>query len=75
MIICFTEYNSNYEAQYKFGEFYVGIFVGLFYLNSLIIIVESVAQLVYAIRHRNDKKLSKSPSDTMYKTLSDEYSP
>lgn len=71
MIICFTEYNANNEAQYKFGEFYVFLFVALFFFNSLVVIVASVGNLIYAIQHRNDKKLKKSPSETRYRTLED----
>lgn len=59
MIIAFTDYNRNFSSQYKFGGFYISLFMLLFIINSVFVTLRAVVLVVKDVK-KNRKQKSRS---------------
>jgi hypothetical protein len=83
MIISFTDYNRSYESQYKFGKFFIYLFLGLFFFNSGFIVFRAIKVFILAVKNRKNRKwvddfepTPKGPQglkDTIYHSLPEDY--
>lgn len=56
MIISFTDYNRNYASQYKFGKFYITLFIILYILNSVFVFLRSIALFIIDMKKKKQQK-------------------
>jgi|JI10StandDraft_1071094.scaffolds.fasta_scaffold1689234_1 hypothetical protein len=56
MIISFTDYNRNYASQYKFGKFYISLFLILYIVNSVFVLGRAVVLFLIDMKKQRQKK-------------------
>lgn len=61
MIVSFTDYNRNYQSQYKFGKLYISVFILLFIVNSCFVTFRAILLFIQNRKKRASRRQEATP--------------